>query len=488
MLLPLALFLAAGTANLAGQCDGAHRLTAATGQPYTGWPIGQQVQVYFEAGQPGDLNAAQEVQFLSGLAYWVYSENPGRLSFVNAGTGDPQGAVGTIYVTVNSAMADTTAGSTDSTLDSASGETLSSVIELNRNFVDGSLPITATSAFRNQYLTFMAAHEGGHTLGFDDDYGLDGSSVMVPILTDDQSSDGVDLGLEYISTSSLRTCDGVLLTGQYPSGGQSSGGGSGGGQTLPPCGSSGTCTNCIPPTCTGGAAWNPTYCSCYLYGSPIIIDTDGSGFHLTSAPNGVLFDFYGTGHPVQMSWTEKGSTNGWLALDRNGNGVIDGAKELFGNITPQPSSSDPNGFRALAVFDEPENGGNGDGVIDAQDAVWPKLLVWIDANHDGISEPGELHHLDEMGIHSIDLRYGESRYTDAFGNQFRYKGRLNPDKGGSVNRKIYDVILVQLQPQTAERWTLGNALKSKAYDALGFSRPVRSTPAMAMGCNRVDRR
>ena len=209
----------------------------------------------------------------------------------------------------------------------------------------------------------------------------------------------------------------------------------------PPTCSAGSCVNCAPPACDPPQSWSPQYCECYTYPSPILIDTDGSGFHLTSASEGVLFDFFGNGKPIQISWTAPGSTNGWLALDRNGNGKIDSAKELFGNITEQPQSTDPNGFLALAVFDEPQNGGNGDGIIDSHDAIWPKLLVWIDANHDGISQPEELHHLDEVGIHSIGLMYRESRRVDEYGNEFRYKGRLDPDRGDNVNRVIYDVIL-----------------------------------------------
>jgi hypothetical protein len=69
------------------------------------------------------------------------------------------------------------------------------------------------------------------------------------------------------------------------------------------------------------------------------------------------------------------------------------------------------------------------------------LLVWIDANHDGISQPEELRHLDDIGIHSIGLMYTESRREDTYGNEFRYKGHLNPDKGDKVDRVIYDVIL-----------------------------------------------
>lgn len=215
----------------------------------------------------------------------------------------------------------------------------------------------------------------------------------------------------------------------------------------PTCGPAGTnCTNsdCVPPSCPPGLDWNPALCECYQYSTPIIIDTDGSGFHLTSAANGVLFDFFGDGKSIRIAWTDPGSTNGWLALDRDGNGKIDSGKELFGNVTTQPLSSTSNGFLALAVFDQPDNGGNGDGVIDNRDAVWPKLLVWIDANHDGVSQPEELHHLDDLGIHSIGLMYTESRRVDAYGNEFRYKGFLNLDGGDEIRHVIYDVMLTTL--------------------------------------------
>jgi len=74
--------------------------------------------------------------------------------------------------------------------------------------------------------------------------------------------------------------------------------------------------------------------------SPIIIDTDGKGFHLTSAQNGVLFDIAGNGRLVQMAWTAAGSTNAFLALPHNGE-ILTG-KDLFGNFTPQPPSDHPN--------------------------------------------------------------------------------------------------------------------------------------------------
>jgi hypothetical protein len=174
------------------------------------------------------------------------------------------------------------------------------------------------------------------------------------------------------------------------------------------------------------------------------------------AENGVIFDFLGDGHPVQMAWTAGNSRNAFLALDRNHNGRIDDAQELFGNLTAQPPSDDPSGFRALSVFDEPENRGNGDGIIDEKDAIFSQLLLWIDENHDGISQPNELHRLPELGVYSLALKYTESRRTDQYGNQFRYKAAINPDPqdGQSKDgRWIYDVFFMvdSSPPETAAR-------------------------------------
>lgn len=127
----------------------------------------------------------------------------------------------------------------------------------------------------------------------------------------------------------------------------------------------------------------------------------------------------GNGHPHLTVWTAPESGTGWLALDRDGDGLITSAKELFGNVTDQPAVGAPNGFLALLVFDQ-----NEDYHITPSDTLYWSLSVWIDANQDGISQSGELHALSELGITSIDLNYKQSRRRDRYGNEFRFVGKI----------------------------------------------------------------
>jgi hypothetical protein len=269
--------------------------------------------------------------------------------------------------------------------------------------------------------TATGTYADGHTANLTSSATWTSSATSVATINASGIANGWAAGTTTITASSSGRSGSATLTitGGGESGG-SGGGGDGGG-------------------CSGGA-------------SPIIIDTTGKGFQLTSANDGVVFDIAGDGSPVKLSWTAGSSRNAFLALDRNLNGKIDSGKELFGNFTEQAKSADPNGYLALAEFDKPGNGGNGDGVIDKRDAVFPKLLLWIDANHDGISQPTELYHLADLGIYSLSLTYKDSAHLDEYGNHFRYKGKVNPlgePNKDQVDRTSYDVFFMLAQQNSS---------------------------------------
>lgn len=123
--------------------------------------------------------------------------------------------------------------------------------------------------------------------------------------------------------------------------------------------------------------------------SPLTLDLDGDGVELLHADHGVYFDIDNDGFAEQIGWVA--ADDGQLAMDRNGNGVIDNITELYGDdVMPA--------FDKLRLEDS-----NKDGVINAQDSNYAKLLVWRDKDADGQTDAGELQSLEKMGVTSISL-------------------------------------------------------------------------------------
>lgn len=169
--------------------------------------------------------------------------------------------------------------------------------------------------------------------------------------------------------------------------------------------------------------------------SPIALDLDGDGVEViggSSSNDGVFFDLNGDGVQTKNAWLR--SDDAWLALDRNANGTIDSGTELFGDNTPlQAGGVGEHGYLALEEYDL-----NGDGALDASDAIFSDLKLWRDYNQDGVSQSNELQGLTASGVQSIGVNaetgnwpIGSDNFVIAKGSYTKTDGSIG-DTGETV--------------------------------------------------------
>ncbi|MCG8317110.1 MAG: type I secretion C-terminal target domain-containing protein [Pseudomonadales bacterium] len=158
-------------------------------------------------------------------------------------------------------------------------------------------------------------------------------------------------------------------------------------------------------------------------GSPLVLDLDGDGVELYALGDyGSYFDILSNGQALLTGWVEP--DDGLLALDVNGDGVINDITELFGSI-------DTDGFTELSVYDS-----NADGVIDSNDTVFLDLLIWTDVNSDGLSQSSELHTLADYDIASISLDARRLAGVEIAGNDITHEASYTLTNG--TERDIVD--------------------------------------------------
>lgn len=86
-------------------------------------------------------------------------------------------------------------------------------------------------------------------------------------------------------------------------------------------------------------------------------------------------------------------------------------------------------------------------MVDEQDLIFKDLRLWQDTNHDGVSQPGELHTLKELGLSSLSLDYKESKRTDRYGNEFKYRAKVKDTRDAQLGRWAWDVFLLGADSQ-----------------------------------------
>jgi hypothetical protein len=155
--------------------------------------------------------------------------------------------------------------------------------------------------------------------------------------------------------------------------------------------------------------------------TPLVIDLNGDGIHTISRANSAgTFDLLGSGTAINSGWLS--ADDGFLAVDKNGNGKIDSIAELFGGL------GKGDGFAKLASFDS-----NGDGVVDANDADFASLMIWRDANGNHQTDACELMSLADAGVSSLKVGYTALPAIDDNGNLHLERSSATLADGGSVD-------------------------------------------------------
>lgn len=151
--------------------------------------------------------------------------------------------------------------------------------------------------------------------------------------------------------------------------------------------------------------------------SVLVLDLDDDGIELTGlrSSNAVYWDIDLDSFAEASAWVTP--DDGFLALDRNEDGIINNNDELFGTATAD-------GFTVLSNFDD-----NSDGLIDVNDHIWAKLLIWQDLNTDGTSQKQELFPIKEGNLISLDIKkqpvnkiIEDSKVTHIGMYEFQYSG------------------------------------------------------------------
>lgn len=207
---------------------------------------------------------------------------------------------------------------------------------------------------------------------------------------------------------------------------------------------------------------------------PIVLDLDNDGAGLVAlADSATRFDMNGDGVADKTGWIEGGDA--LLALDRNGNGTIDGIDEISFVKDREGAKTDLEG---LAAFDS-----NGDDVLNGDDARFVEFRAWVDANGNGTTDAGELLSLAEAGIVSISLTGTPTGENQTSGANIVYNTGSFTRADGATG-KLLDVGLafkaLSKLPEIAFQQSDWNG-EANRFNVGGNGTAARVTPRYAQG-------
>ncbi|WP_198301924.1 tandem-95 repeat protein [Curvibacter sp. AEP1-3] len=164
---------------------------------------------------------------------------------------------------------------------------------------------------------------------------------------------------------------------------------------------------------------------------PVVIDMDGDGVELIArSASNVFFDSLGDGYLHHTGWV--GKDDALLAEDLNGDGQISLGSEIA--FAARTSEADTDLQALMKLHDT-----NGDGVVNAADAGFEKLLLWKDGNSNGVTDAGELQTLAQAGLVSIS---GQRRIVNYSGGDAEISAMSTANfvqNGQTVSRAVADV-------------------------------------------------
>ena len=155
---------------------------------------------------------------------------------------------------------------------------------------------------------------------------------------------------------------------------------------------------------------------------PLILDLNSDGIHTTGLDDPVHFWIDLEGRSLTTAWTNPQTEEAFLWMDLNNDHTAH-VTELFGSRMVAPDGAyHANGFDALRKFDRADFGGDYDGQITHRDRAWARLRLWVDRNHDGVSQQGEISVLSSHRIVALNLAYTEGETYDEHGNELYLVG------------------------------------------------------------------